>query len=312
MKDLAGVLGACEMLAKSEVVPERIRGDVGAVLGLWLAGEELGVGVMSAIQHVQLVGPKGRATLRLSSRLMWTLALREGHRIEVVEASKDRCVVEGQRAGTDRVHTVAWTLDDAKKKGLLSRPGPWTQWSDQMLKWRAITDMVKLVAPEVGLAAAQEQDEIAREMAENEASDESLPPAGPEGEGTEDSAITKDQVLELKSLRDQGMSRERLSALASDITDGRVQAARDLLEGEAQEVISLARSEMLARRRAKKTQGAYGAARELLPDDRPDPEDITELRGDDSDHSELAKYWSDRLPLVSHQERLALSDEDAS
>ena len=107
------------IIAETDFVPSALRGSGPAVAACILAGRELGIGPMTALQHLYVI--EGRPSQ--SAQLMRALVLRAGHHFEVVELTNTRCTVEGRRKGsTGAPKRVTWTLDDARRAGLDGRP----------------------------------------------------------------------------------------------------------------------------------------------------------------------------------------------
>lgn len=98
-------------IAGTDFVPEAMRGKPAAVAAAILAGREMGIGPMTALQNIHVIrGKPGQ-----SAQLMRSLVLAAGHSIRTVEANDTRCVVEGRRAGEDEWEKVSFTADQARK-----------------------------------------------------------------------------------------------------------------------------------------------------------------------------------------------------
>jgi len=111
----AGMLGQVAELARgiagTDFVPDSMRGKPAAVTAAILSGRELGVGPMTALQHIHIVkGKPGQ-----SAQLMRSLILSAGHQLRYVETNDTRCVVEGRRRGEEEWTRVSFTADQAKK-----------------------------------------------------------------------------------------------------------------------------------------------------------------------------------------------------
>lgn len=131
-------------VANTDFVPRSLRGNKHAVLAAILTGRELGIGPMQALQSIHVVD--GRPTL--SAELMRALVLSQGHRIVVRETDAEHVVVWGRRADSGDELAVAWTLDDAKRAGLLGKSN-WRSYPAQMLLARGTSQLCRSLFPDV-------------------------------------------------------------------------------------------------------------------------------------------------------------------
>ena len=117
-------------------------------------GRELGLQPLQSLRNMSFIN--GRITM--SVQLQLALAKQGGVRTPkgwLVE--KDgKCTVTLER-GTESV-TCEYTMDDAKKAGLVRSGGNYDKYARQMLRWRAIGDALRLIAPDLvmGLLAPEE------------------------------------------------------------------------------------------------------------------------------------------------------------
>jgi hypothetical protein len=151
---LGEVAELSRVIAGTEFVPEALRGRPAAVGAAILAGRELGVGPMTALQHLHVI--EGRPSM--SAQLMRALVLAHGHRIRVIESTSTRCTIEGRRAGEDEPSRVTYTMDDAKTAGLNTRRN-WQRMPRQMLVARATGELCRNVFADVigGMAYTVEE-----------------------------------------------------------------------------------------------------------------------------------------------------------
>lgn len=167
-------------LAASSLIPKAFRSGRGGDDGLrettanvLLAvelGNTLGLSPLQALCQVNVV--EGKPSLGAEGQL--AQVLKAGHDMYVDEERSDRtkATVVAQRDGSERVHTITYTLDDAVAAGLVrmvegkpyarSQAGkalPWETSTPDMLVWRAVTRTCKRVFPDVvgGLAAADDE-----------------------------------------------------------------------------------------------------------------------------------------------------------
>lgn len=167
-------------LASSALIPKAFRsgrgGDDGfreTTANVLLAvelGNTLGLSPLQALCQVNVV--EGKPGLGAEGQL--AQVLKAGHDMYVDEERSDRtkATVVAQRTGSDRVHTITYTLDDAVAAGLVrivdgkpyarSQSGkalPWETSTPDMLVWRAVTRACKRVFPDVtgGLAVVEDE-----------------------------------------------------------------------------------------------------------------------------------------------------------
>jgi hypothetical protein len=99
---------------------------------------------------------------RLTMTVQLQLALarqRVGVRVEQLTETDDSCTVTLARDG-ERI-TCTYTLADARRAGL-ERSHGWQKYPRQMLRWRAIGDALRIIAPDVvmGLLSPEEAETI--------------------------------------------------------------------------------------------------------------------------------------------------------
>lgn len=156
-----------QKIVNTEAVPKALRGRPESVLAVILTGHEAGISPMQAINKIHVVD--GRVAM--SGELMRALVFKAGHEIWVDELTVTRCTMKGQRAGSTRVSSITWTMDDAQKAGLASKD-PWKKYPRAMLEARATAELCRLVFPDVLAGISYVPDEID--------SVEMLPPGSPE------------------------------------------------------------------------------------------------------------------------------------
>jgi hypothetical protein len=170
---LAGVARLAEYIASTEFVPKAYRDQPAAVAAAILAGREMGIGPMTALQHLYVV--EGRPAM--SAQLMRALVMSAGHTLRVVESTSARCTVTGRRRGesTDR-EPVTWSGEEVRRAGLASRT-TWQRYPRQMLLARATAELCRVVFPDVlgGMSYAVEE---AADMPDDDGQD-AVPAAPP-------------------------------------------------------------------------------------------------------------------------------------
>lgn len=150
---IGDVARLADYIAATEFVPKAVRGRPAATAAAILSGREIGVGPMTALQHMHVV--EGKPTM--SAELKRARVLAAGHEIVYEEMSTTRCRVKGRRRGSEHWTVVEWTLDDAKRAGLAGKDN-WRRYPRRMLQARATAELCDLVFPDIvgGLATTEE------------------------------------------------------------------------------------------------------------------------------------------------------------
>lgn len=148
--EMAGVL------CKSSLIPKDFQGNAGNVLVAIQWGMELGLAPMQALQSIAVIN--GRPSLWGDA----VIALCKAHPVcewvrEYEEDGVAVCVT--QRRGDPEPVERRFSMDDAKRAGLLGKPGPWTQYPRRMMQMRARSWCLRDAYPDLlrGMAVAEEQ-----------------------------------------------------------------------------------------------------------------------------------------------------------
>lgn len=143
-------------VADTDFVPKALRGKPEAVLACILAGHEAGISPMQSLAKIHVV--EGRPAM--AAELMRALVLRAGHELWIEESTSTRVIVAGQRAGSERVSRVAWTLDDAKRANLAGKNN-WKSYPRAMLLARATAELCRALFPDVLAGISHTIEELA-------------------------------------------------------------------------------------------------------------------------------------------------------
>lgn len=108
------VIKVANVIYDTPFVPEGLRGSAPAVAAAILAGRELGIGPMTALQHIHVI--KGKPAQ--SAALMRALIQSAGHKWEDGDVSDTRAVVRGCRKGESSWSEVTFTADQAERAGI--------------------------------------------------------------------------------------------------------------------------------------------------------------------------------------------------
>lgn len=159
---LAGLLAQSNLLPASLTKnPKTTQGNVTLIL---LYGAELGLAPMQAIQSIYVVN--GRPQM---SGQLWLAKVREaGHKVEKLEHTAQKCVVQITRGDTGESWTEEFTIQDAQR-AKLDKKDVWVQYPKRMLLWRAVAHCATAICPEVALGFSD-----ADEVVEDESPEQAL------------------------------------------------------------------------------------------------------------------------------------------
>ena len=147
-------LALAGQIARTELVPEALRGRAESVLAVMMAGNELGIGPMQALQSINII--KGKPAL--SAELMRALVLGAGHQF-IVDAGDTTATAKVCRAGWPEWQSVTFSLEDAKRAGLLNNP-TWQKYPRAMLSARVTSEACRLYFPDVIAGMSYTPEEI--------------------------------------------------------------------------------------------------------------------------------------------------------
>ncbi|MFF7411578.1 hypothetical protein [Streptomyces lydicus] len=128
-------------LANTSFVPATLRGKPGDITAAILAGSELGLKPMATLKSIDVI----QGTPALRAHAMRAVVQKQGHQIELVESSPERCVLRGRRKDADNWQTVEWTTGRASQLGLLGK-AEWKKQPQTMLVARATGELCRLIA----------------------------------------------------------------------------------------------------------------------------------------------------------------------
>jgi hypothetical protein len=156
--ELNALWNVAEKVAKTEFVPDKLRGKRDKVFATILQGRALGIDPMTALREIW-ISPQGSP--ELGAELQAALVRKAGHRI-TGESTGTEATITGLRGDTGEEMTVTFTLEDAESQGLVkikdgkpyarssnNYPLPWERHTESMLWHRAVTKLVKRLFPDV-------------------------------------------------------------------------------------------------------------------------------------------------------------------
>ncbi len=130
------LLKFAESIAKSGLAPKGFDRPEAIIIAIQM-GAELGLPPLSSLQSIAVIngrpgifGDAALALVRASGLCVLYEQIIEG------EGDSRRAVVTTQRRNGDKI-TTTFSVDDAKKAKLWGKQGPWTEYPDRMLTFRA-------------------------------------------------------------------------------------------------------------------------------------------------------------------------------
>jgi hypothetical protein len=147
-----------EQIARTDFVPDYLKGNPAAILACFMTGRELGLGPMASLQHISIIN--GRPFL--SAELQAAKVRAAGHSLEG-SATATEATITGTRKDTGDTISVTWTLQTALDAGLideikdgravarskLGRPLPWESYPQAMLWARAMSQLCGMLFSDV-------------------------------------------------------------------------------------------------------------------------------------------------------------------
>jgi hypothetical protein len=136
-----------QTMAKQAVGSKLYRGigDEFAVMTIMLAARELDIPPMAALNGgINIIQGK----TEISARMMAALIIRRGGTISVEESTDQKCVLKGIRSN-GQVGIESFTIEEAKKAGLVKVGGGWEKWPKDMLYARCISRLARRLFPDV-------------------------------------------------------------------------------------------------------------------------------------------------------------------
>jgi hypothetical protein len=156
-------------LAKSSIVPACFRGKPEDIFATLILGNELGMSPMNALNAIVMI--QGQCTLKASTQmaLVRSKVPNAVIKIELDEVELiAKCTCARSKDDLDNAYTATWSMDKAAAFGLSNKDN-YKKQPMNMLKWRAVTEALRVVFPDLllGLMSTEEmvdQDEIKKEV----------------------------------------------------------------------------------------------------------------------------------------------------
>jgi hypothetical protein len=236
---------------------EKLGGFPG-IFSLALYAREMGIPAMTAL-HGGLVSVMGKITM--SAEMMNSLIRQKGHKLEILECNARICRIKGTRKDTGEIYTAEFSLEDAKRAGLIKNGGGYDKHTDDMLFARCISKLKRRLFPDVACKAYVEG-----ELEDSEEETESV---------KEESKIVEINIEEVKpSMMTDGHSKE-----IYEIIDGEVDYLEKILKHykvSSLENIPDDQYELIRKKAIK-----YKEARPVLQERRKEPSVFDDMKSED-------------------------------
>lgn len=121
-------------------------GKEGGILTLMLFAREIGISPMTAL-FGGLNNIQGK--VEISPRLMNTMIRKAGHRLNILECTDSICRIKGTRNDSKEDYTCSYTLDEAKKAGLVRSGSGWEKYASDMLFARCLSRLARRLFADV-------------------------------------------------------------------------------------------------------------------------------------------------------------------
>lgn len=142
------------LLAKSDIVPKDYQGKPGNVLVAIQWGMEIGLQPMQAMQNIAVIN--GRPSIWGDAMIALVRASPNFEYITETQDDKQATCIIKRKGEPEAVRT--FSMEDAKRAGLMGKSGPWTQYPKRMMQMRARSWALRDVFPDVlkGMICAEE------------------------------------------------------------------------------------------------------------------------------------------------------------
>ncbi len=132
----------CQMARLSGLVPAGLKTDAAVFVAIE-SGMEAGFSPMQALKSVYVINGMPSLTGRGTMALILKADVCKIPPTAAWDGEGDNygCTITLQRKNQPKPVSVRFTITDAKRGGLWGKKGPWSDYPDQMLQWRAVGRM---------------------------------------------------------------------------------------------------------------------------------------------------------------------------
>jgi len=184
------------------------------------AGQEMGLQPLQALRTMSFI--RGRLCMTVQLQLAMARQ-RAGVRVETLEEAENGSSVTVTLVRDGERVTVTYTLDDARRAGLADQRN-WRLYPRQMLRWRAIGDALRIIAPDVVMGLLDPDEASSLEPVDAEAWEQILsrddrPVRELIAQGDEEARLLREQLRALYSADEMRQVLTNLGVSAvSDLT----------------------------------------------------------------------------------------------
>ena len=134
-----------EVFSKSGIMPPHIKNHLQALVVIQM-GAELGYGPMQAINSIDLIN--GRLTLKAQTMRAKIFEKKPNCLFHYKEASETICTIETARDKSEPAMTFSYSIDEARKAGLIKPGSAWAKSPTDMLIARCTSRVARAVFPD--------------------------------------------------------------------------------------------------------------------------------------------------------------------
>lgn len=137
-----------QTMAKQAVSSKLYRGigDESGVMTIMLAAREIGIPPMAALNGgLNIIQGK----VEISARMMNSLIRKAGHSLQIKTSTEEICEIIGKRRDTGETETVSFTMEQAKRAGLVKEGGGWKKFPEDMLYARCLSRLARRLFSDV-------------------------------------------------------------------------------------------------------------------------------------------------------------------
>lgn len=227
------------VLADANMIPKAFQKSPANIFVAIEYGNALGIAPIVALNEINVIN----GTPSLSASMMASLARSAGHRVRTKNEDDGSAVCEIIRADDPEfTHRSTWDQKKAQDAGLWGK-GHWSKDPATMLRWRAISECVRMACPEVlgGLKYTSEEvieftGSPAPASTPKQAERAATPASGRDWLAELDQCATAEDARKLYA--DCAAARELTKEIAEQITTaGRTLAATESLQSDEGEVV---------------------------------------------------------------------------
>lgn len=153
---LPSLLDFANAIAKSSIAPPDARGDVAAVAAMLAFGASRGMMWAQSLNEISVI--KGKISASAALLHTWVQQSPDCETFDVIESTAERAVIRVKRKDWTDYRTYSYSIEDAKRAGIMRQGGAWFTNPRAMLVARARSGAARLWFPGVvtGVYASEE------------------------------------------------------------------------------------------------------------------------------------------------------------